>query len=240
MHSFHREKHALSGAQVRRQPGMKLKTLRHRQNKCRQMQPRVMGKKKKKRLRGWGAQIRSQINSYYFFFSYSQNISSKSRKIIELSQHQQHFPSPEEGVTASLYHTVQPVTLVPQRCAHTGGLRVLPAQTGVALGIDLDLCRTEMPHKGSWMNLCHLKIHLKGTIGHSSFNRDKAGDDGSTGMERTRMAQKEGTAEKGTSAVPAWGPLSLERQAVLYLLSPTDPWLDSPCFLKRRRRWVSH
>lgn len=44
-------------------------------------------------------------------------------------------------------------------------------------------------------------------------------------MERTRMAQKKGRAEKGTSAVPAWGLLSLEQQAVLYLLSLEDPWL---------------
>lgn len=47
MHSFHSEKRALSSAQVSKQPGMKLKTLKHRQNK-RQMQSQATKKKKQK------------------------------------------------------------------------------------------------------------------------------------------------------------------------------------------------
>lgn len=68
MHSFHREKHALSGAQVGRQPGMKLKTLRHRQNKCRQMQPRVTEKKKKdKEVAGHRSDLRSAPTIFFIF-----------------------------------------------------------------------------------------------------------------------------------------------------------------------------
>lgn len=48
MHSFHSEKRALSSAQVSKQPGMKLKTLKHRQNKSRQMQSQATKKKKQK------------------------------------------------------------------------------------------------------------------------------------------------------------------------------------------------
>lgn len=55
-------------------------------------------------------------------------------------------------------------------------------------------------------------------------------------MERTRMAQKKGTAEKGTSAAPAWGLLSLEQQAALYLLSLKD----QKQLLEWRRRGLNH
>lgn len=73
MHSFHREKHALSSAQVGRQPGMKLKTFGHRKNKCWQMQPQVMGKKnnsnKNKEVEGQRTDLRSTPTVFFLIFS---------------------------------------------------------------------------------------------------------------------------------------------------------------------------
>lgn len=61
--------------------------------------------------------------------------------------------------------------------------------------------------------------------------------------EGSRMAQMKVRADSGTSsAVPAWGLLSLEQQAVLYLLSLTDLW---PVMVfeergKRANHWFWH